>query len=120
MRKCPAVSGQKLLCTPQNIRNIFICPRNGQKSSYELFTGQKPRVDHLLVFGSLSWIYIPREKRKKRDPKSADCVLIGCYENTTHKVVVRSKQAPDLARQVKRFGEFVPKLKVGIAMLTVT
>lgn len=52
-----------------DILNRFICPRSASKSSYELLTGKKPRVDHIRVFGSMAFVHIAKEKRKKLDPK---------------------------------------------------
>jgi len=34
----------------------------------EAFTGKKPRVDHLQIFGCPVYIYIPKYKRRKLDP----------------------------------------------------
>ena len=52
-----------------DIRNRFICPRSENKTSYELLTQTKPRVDHIRVFGSLVWAHIAKENRRKLDPK---------------------------------------------------
>lgn len=64
-----------------DIRNRFLCPRNNSKSSYELPTGRKPRVDHIRVFGSTAWIHVPKQKRRKLDEKSSQGIVVGCFEN---------------------------------------
>ena len=65
-----------------DIRNRFICPRSDRKTAYELMKNTKPRVDHLRVFGSLAWAFVPKEQRRKLDAKSEECAVIGCFENS--------------------------------------
>ena len=48
----------------------------------EAWTGEKPSVDHLRVFGCQSYAYIPKDERKKLDSKSKKCVLLG-YGSTS-------------------------------------
>ena len=40
----------------------------GFKTPEEIFTGKKPEVSHLKIFGCLVYIHIPKEKRTKLDP----------------------------------------------------
>ena len=49
---------------------------------YEGWTGEKPRVDGLRVFGCQAFVHIPKDERKKLDSKSKKCVFVG-YETTT-------------------------------------
>jgi len=48
----------------------------------EAFTGKKPSVYHLRIFGCLVYIHIPKYKRKKLDPTSMKGIFIG-YSNTS-------------------------------------
>ena len=43
----------------------------------ELWTGKKPHYDHLCVFGCEAYAHVPKELRKKLDPKSHKCIFIG-------------------------------------------
>ena len=43
----------------------------------ETWSGKKPSVSHLRVFGSIAYIHIPDEKRSKLDEKSEKFVFIG-------------------------------------------
>jgi len=36
----------------------------------EKFTGKKPDVSHLRVFGCIAYVHVPEEKRSKLDPKA--------------------------------------------------
>ena len=49
---------------------------------YEAWTGSKPHVGGLRVFGCQAFVHIPKEERKKLDSKSRKCVLVG-YGSTT-------------------------------------
>jgi len=43
----------------------------------EKFTGKKPNVSHLRVFGCIAYVNILDEKRSKLDPKAEKCIFIG-------------------------------------------
>ena len=49
---------------------------------HEAWTGEKPRVDGLRVFGCQAFVHVPKDERKKLDPKSRKCILLG-YGTTT-------------------------------------
>ena len=54
-----------------------------QNTSKQVWSGRKPKVCHLKVFGSTSYTWIPDEKRIKLDPKSKKLMII--RYNDTHK-----------------------------------
>ena len=63
----------------------------------EKFTGKKPDLSHLKVFGCLAYVHIPDELRSKLDPKAEKCVFIGysleqkgyrCYNPLTREIRV--------------------------------
>jgi len=43
------------------------------------FTGKKPDVSDLRVFGCIAYVHVPNEKRSKLDPKAEKCIYIGYY-----------------------------------------
>lgn len=47
------------------------------KTPFEVFSGYKPRVNHLRVFGSKAFAHIPKYDRKKLDPKAMKCIFVG-------------------------------------------
>ena len=62
---------------------------------HQAWCGQKPRVEHLRVFGSTAYVHVPRDERGKFDPKTKKCVLLGygnvqkgyrVYNHVTRKV----------------------------------
>jgi hypothetical protein len=57
---------------------VYIQNRIGDKvSPYEQYFGTKPNLRHLRVFGSIAYVHVPKEKRKKLDTKAEKCILVG-------------------------------------------
>lgn len=48
-----------------------------QKTPFEVWTGSKPDVSHLRIFGSPVMVHVPKEKRVKWDKKSEKCIFLG-------------------------------------------
>ena len=44
---------------------------------YEAWSGDKPSVNHLKVFGCAAYAHISKEERRKLDPKGKKCILLG-------------------------------------------
>lgn len=60
------------------------CPTSAvyfDKTPYELWTGRRPDVDKLRVFGSTAYMHIPRELRTKIDSKSRKLYMVGYTVN---------------------------------------
>ena len=52
------------------------------KSPYELwYKKESPDISHLKVFGSNCYVHVPKQKRKKWDPKSVKGILVGYCDN---------------------------------------
>eukprot|EP00253_Pinus_taeda_P018317 PITA_18317 len=47
------------------------------KTPQEVWTGNKPSLSHLRVFGCDAYVHVPKEKRTKLDTKSKKCIFIG-------------------------------------------
>jgi hypothetical protein len=43
----------------------------------EKFTGKKPDVSHLRVFGCIAYVHVPHEKKSKLDPKVEKFIFVG-------------------------------------------
>ena len=48
----------------------------------EAWSGRKPNLSHVRVFGTKAMVFIPKQKRRKWDPKSHECILTGFDEAT--------------------------------------
>nr|ADN34143.1 copia-type polyprotein [Cucumis melo subsp. melo] len=47
------------------------------KTPQKAWTGRKPSIAHLRVFGCMAYAHIPYQKRSKLDDKSEKCVFVG-------------------------------------------
>jgi hypothetical protein len=63
---------------------------------YEAWTGNKPSLAGLRVFGCLAWVHIPKANRRKLDNKARVCVFVGysmqskaylCYDRARNTVI---------------------------------
>ncbi|KAI5336607.1 hypothetical protein L3X38_015875 [Prunus dulcis] len=50
------------------------------KTPQEAWSGLKPCISHLRIFGSIAYSHIPDETRRKLDDKSEKCILVGYSE----------------------------------------
>jgi len=80
--------------TAINIKNQ--CPIKGleSKTLQEAWTGRKPNVSHLRVFGCKTFAHIFYEKINKLESKSMLCVFLGYCERTKayHLMCVETKR----------------------------
>ena len=69
-----------------------------KKTLEEVFTGKKPEVGHLRIFGSMAYYHVPNEKRSKLDQTAERQFLVGysevskayrIYIPNSRKVVIR-------------------------------
>ncbi|GBP72018.1 Retrovirus-related Pol polyprotein from transposon TNT 1-94 [Eumeta japonica] len=80
------------------------------KTPEEVWSGHKPNVSHMKVFGCEAMVHLPKEKRKKWDPKAQKMIFIGYCENTkgyrfiipNTRTVIKSRDAVFLESTVKR------------------
>lgn len=63
--------------TAAYIINRVPCKGSGDKSPEEIWSGQKPNMKWLKVFGCKAYAQVPAVKRKKLDDKSTECIFVG-------------------------------------------
>jgi hypothetical protein len=47
------------------------------KTPHEIWSGKKPSLQHLKVFGCDAYVHVPKENRSKLDKKAEKCIFIG-------------------------------------------
>lgn len=52
------------------------------RTPFEIWTGSKPDLSNLRVFGCKALAHVPKADRKKFDSKSTDCIMLGYSETT--------------------------------------
>ncbi|KAL5494293.1 hypothetical protein EMCRGX_G015594 [Ephydatia muelleri] len=70
------------ISTAAYLRNKSPTKAVAEMTPYEAWTGKKPQVDGLRVFGCQAFVHIPKDERKKLDSKSRRCIFLG-YGVTT-------------------------------------
>ena len=80
--KLPKKFWAECVSTAVYLRNC--CPTKAvkDKTPYEAWNGQKPKVNHLRLFGCDAYTHIPKDERGKLDSKARKCVLLGYGETT--------------------------------------
>lgn len=53
-----------------------------ETTPYENWTGKKPHISHLKIFGSKAMVHVPKQNRRKWDSKSRELIFVGYCENT--------------------------------------
>lgn len=55
------------------------CPTKSvrHKTPEEAWSGHKPRVGHLKIFGCIAYAHVPEQQRKKLDDRGEKCIFIG-------------------------------------------
>lgn len=63
------------------LRNRSVVSGLKDQTPYEVWTGQKPNLSHLRVFGSTVMTHVPKERRTKWDKKAKQLILVGYAED---------------------------------------
>lgn len=64
------------------LRNILPSSRSGNTTPYERWTGRKPTIGHLRVFGCLAYAHVPERDRNKLSARARRCVFIGYADDS--------------------------------------
>lgn len=54
--------------------------KNPKQTPFEIWHGKKPDLSHIRVFGSVAYVHVPHQMRRKLDAKAKRMLLVG-YEN---------------------------------------
>jgi hypothetical protein len=73
----------------------------GLKTPEEMFTGKKPEVSHLKIFGCPVFIHIPKEKRNKLDPLGKKGIFVGyCEVSKAFRIYIPCQHHIEINRDV--------------------
>jgi transposase InsO family protein len=73
----------------------------GFKTHEEMFSGKKPEVSHLKIFGCPIFIHIPKEKRTKLDPSGKKGIFFGyCEVSKAFRVYIQGYHHIEINRDV--------------------
>jgi hypothetical protein len=73
----------------------------GFKTPEEMFTGNKPEVIHLKIFGCPVFIHIPKKKRNKLDTSGKKGIFVGyCEVSKAFKIYIPGQHHIEISRDV--------------------
>jgi hypothetical protein len=73
----------------------------GLKTSEEIFTGKKPEVSHLKIFGCPVFIHIPKEKRNKLEPSRKNEIFVGyCEVSKAFRIYIPGHRHIEISKDV--------------------
>jgi hypothetical protein len=73
----------------------------GKMTPKEAFTGRRPDVKHIRIFGCLTFSHVPSEKRTKLDPTAQQGILVGYSEvSKAYRIYIPSLRRVMVSRDV--------------------
>lgn len=85
---------------------VYVINRTGRssvkgKTPYKLWLNKRIDLNSFKVFGSKVHVHIPKEKRRKWDPKSKEGIFVGYEDNTKgYRVYFPSTGKVEIARNI--------------------
>jgi hypothetical protein len=79
------------------------CPHKAleAKTPEEVFTGIKPSVNHLRIFGNPVYVHIPKEKRTKLEPSGKKGTFVGyCETSKAYRIYIPSQKFIEVSKDV--------------------
>ena len=73
----------------------------GFKTPEEMFTGKKPEVSHLKIFGCPVYVHILKEKRTKLDPSLKKGIFVGyCEVSKAFRIYISGFHLMEISRDL--------------------
>jgi hypothetical protein len=73
----------------------------GFKTPEEMFTGKKPEVSHLKIFGCPVFVHIPKEKRNKLEPSRKKGIFVGyCEVSKAFRIYIPGHRHIEISRDM--------------------
>ena len=84
-KNLPTLLWAEAVNTAVYIQNrVLSSERRRTKTPYEIWTGEKPDLSHVRVFGSEAFVYVPKQFTKKFDARSKKVMLVGYEGNSSN------------------------------------
>lgn len=80
--------------------NRNISSQTGDVTPFEMWYGVKPNMQHIRIFGSIGYVHVPKEKRRKLAKKSVKMLLVG-YEHDNYRMYDQNTRKITISRDVK-------------------
>ncbi|KFD46771.1 hypothetical protein M513_12352 [Trichuris suis] len=87
--------------TANYLRNRCLTKALRNVTPEEAWSGRKPNLSHLKLFGCLAMVHIPARRRQKWDAKSKECIFVGYSETSKgYRTINRFTEKLNIARVV--------------------
>lgn len=97
----PSLLWSEAASTTVYVQNRSSHAAQGDKTPEEAFTGEKPKVGHLRIFGSPVYIHISKEKRMKMEPSRKKGAFVGYSETAkAYRIYVPGRRYIEVNRDV--------------------
>ena len=73
--------------TATHVYNRTLIKRLKWKTPQEIFTGEKPRISHLHVFGCGAYVYLPSEVRTNKLTLRSELMIFIGYEDNGYRFI---------------------------------
>ena len=94
------------------LRNRVLAKALEGKTPYEAWTGRKPNLSHIRVFGCTAYAHIPHDERSKFAPNAIKCLFVGyCETQKGFRLWDPVGRRLRISRDVK-FHEVIPSVAV--------
>lgn len=79
-------------CGPSPVKN---------KSPYQVWFNKDASMNHLRVFGSVVYVHVPKQKRRKLDKKAKKGIFVGyCEDSKAYRIWIPAEKKIEIARDV--------------------
>lgn len=112
-KKLPQMLWAEAVSTVVYILNRCPTKKIEGKVPWEVWTGLKPSVSHLRVFGSLAYAHVMEQKRTKLEYRGETMVLMGYHDTWAYKLYDPRRQ-----RMVLRIDVVIRKTNAGTGIKT--
>ena len=93
------------MATAAHVTNRIPSNSINRSTPFELWTGVKPDISHLRVFGCRAYSHIPDQKRSKFEPKADICTFIGYAMNQKGYILIRDSDGVIITSRDVKFDE---------------
>jgi hypothetical protein len=97
----PNSSWAEATSTAVYIQNMCLHAILKDKTPEEVFSGIKPEVGHIRMFGCPVYIHVPKQKRTKMQPSGKKGVFVGYSENSkAYRIYVPGQRQIEVSKDV--------------------
>ena len=97
----PMYLWEEVATTTVYVHNRISHSALGNKTPEKMFSGERPEVSHLKIFGCPVYIHIPKEKRSKLDPSGKKGLFVGYSEQSkAYRIYIPRYHKIEISRDV--------------------